>query len=68
MLGTAEILVILCIVLLLFGGKKLPELARSLGRGIREFKQATQGLTEENELTEHKSIEHPQEQPSGKNE
>jgi len=47
MLGTAEILVILCITLLLFGGKKLPELARSLGKGIREFKQACQGTTEE---------------------
>lgn len=51
MLGTAEILVILCIVLLLFGGKKLPELARSLGKGIREFKQATQGITEETTTT-----------------
>lgn len=43
MLGTGELLVILCVVLLLFGGKKLPELARSLGQGIREFKDACSG-------------------------
>lgn len=40
MLGTGEILVILVIILILFGGKKLPEFAQSLGKGIREFKKA----------------------------
>lgn len=40
MIGTGELIVIFCVILLLFGGKKLPELARSLGRGIREFKKA----------------------------
>ncbi len=40
MIGSGELIVILCIVLLLFGGKKLPEVARSLGKGIREFKKA----------------------------
>lgn len=43
MLGSGEIIVILCVVLILFGGKKLPEFARSLGKGIREFKRACQG-------------------------
>lgn len=43
MIGSVEIIVILCLILLLFGGKKLPEFARSLGKGIREFKQAVQG-------------------------
>ena len=43
MIGSAEVIVILCVILLLFGGKRLPEFARSLGKGIREFKQACQG-------------------------
>lgn len=40
MIGSGELIVILCIMLLLFGGKKLPEFAKSLGLGIREFKKA----------------------------
>jgi len=40
MIGSGELIVILCLVMLLFGGKKLPEFARSLGEGIREFKKA----------------------------
>lgn len=52
MVGTAELIVILCVVLLLFGGKKLPEFARNLGRGIREFKKACQGLEEPFEIQE----------------
>lgn len=47
MIGSGELIVILCIILLLFGGKRLPELARSLGKGIREFKRASQGLDDE---------------------
>jgi sec-independent protein translocase protein TatA len=43
MLGTGEIIVILVLILLLFGGKKLPEFARHLGQGIREFKNACDG-------------------------
>jgi sec-independent protein translocase protein TatA len=50
MLGAWEIIVILFIVLLLFGGKKLPELARSLGEGIREFKKASQEISQELEV------------------
>jgi sec-independent protein translocase protein TatA len=38
-LGTTEILLILVIVLLLFGGKRIPELMRGLGRGAKEFKE-----------------------------
>ena len=40
-LGGGEAVLILAIVLILFGAKKLPELARGLGEGIREFKKAT---------------------------
>jgi sec-independent protein translocase protein TatA len=46
MLGTGEIIVILVIALILFGGKKLPEFAQNLGKGIREFKNACYGEEE----------------------
>lgn len=44
-LGATEIIVILVIILLLFGGKKIPELMRGLGRGVKEFKDASKGET-----------------------
>lgn len=40
-------MLILAVVLLLFGGKKLPELARGLGKGIRDFKDASEGVKRE---------------------
>ncbi|MBN1998795.1 twin-arginine translocase TatA/TatE family subunit [candidate division KSB1 bacterium] len=43
MSSPAELLVVLFVILLLFGAKKLPELARGLGKGISEFKSATRG-------------------------
>ncbi len=42
-LGTPEILLILIAVLLLFGGKKIPELMKGLGQGIKEFKDGQKG-------------------------
>ncbi len=42
-LGTPEILVILVVVLLLFGGKKIPELMKGLGQGVKEFKDGQKG-------------------------
>lgn len=42
-LGGGEIFIILAIVLLLFGGKKIPELMKGLGKGIKEFKDASKG-------------------------
>jgi sec-independent protein translocase protein TatA len=42
-LGVTEIILILAIVLLLFGGKKIPELMKGLGKGIKEFKDASKG-------------------------
>ncbi len=44
--GPLELLVIFLVVLLLFGGKKLPEVGRALGEGIKEFKKAIQGGSE----------------------
>jgi sec-independent protein translocase protein TatA len=42
-LGAPEIIIILVIVLLMFGGKKIPELMKGLGRGMKEFKDAKNG-------------------------
>jgi sec-independent protein translocase protein TatA len=46
-LGGTELIVILLVVLLLFGAKKIPELARGLGSGIREFKDASREIKRE---------------------
>ena len=46
-LGGGEIFLIMAILLLMFGGKKLPELAKGLGKGIREFKDASRGESKE---------------------
>lgn len=45
--GATEVLVILLIMLLLFGSKRIPEIAQSLGKGIREFKKSMQEVQEE---------------------
>ncbi|MCE7933355.1 MAG: twin-arginine translocase TatA/TatE family subunit [Chlorobi bacterium CHB2] len=45
-LGSTEIIVIVLIILILFGGKKIPELMRGLGSGVKEFKKATNGEDE----------------------
>lgn len=42
-LGVTEIVLIIAVVLLLFGGKKIPELMRGMGKGIKEFKSAQSG-------------------------
>ncbi|HMT30497.1 MAG TPA: twin-arginine translocase TatA/TatE family subunit [Bacteroidia bacterium] len=46
-LGGTEIILILVVVLLFFGGKRIPELAKGLGKGIREFKDASSGKSDE---------------------
>ena len=43
-LGVTEILLIVLVILVFFGSKKIPELAQGLGKGIREFKKATRDL------------------------
>jgi sec-independent protein translocase protein TatA len=46
-LGGGEIILILALILILFGARKLPELAKGLGQGIKEFKKATKEVTDE---------------------
>ena len=47
MLGGNEVIIVLAIILLLFGGRKIPELMRGLGKGVKEFKNATNDIKEE---------------------
>ena len=47
-LGAPELIVIVVLVLLLFGGKKIPELMKGLGKGIKEFKNASKEESNEN--------------------
>ncbi|MFD2609586.1 twin-arginine translocase TatA/TatE family subunit [Deinococcus taklimakanensis] len=49
-LGPGELLIILLVALIVFGPRKLPELGKSLGAGLREFRRSTQGLKEELDL------------------
>jgi len=47
MFGGNEVIVVLAVILLLFGGRKIPELMRGLGKGVKEFKNATNDIKEE---------------------
>lgn len=46
-LGTGEIVLILLIILIFFGAKKIPDLAQGLGKGLREFRKATRDIQDE---------------------
>ena len=46
-LGTTEIIIIVFVILLLFGGKKIPELMRGLGKGVRSFKEGMEDIKNE---------------------
>ena len=59
-LGPMEILAILVVALLLFGGKKIPELAKGLGQGIRNFKESLSGEENKPATTAHSSEEKKQ--------
>lgn len=50
--GPTELIIILTIVLLLFGAKRIPELAKGLGTGVREFRRGTSGAAEKDDLPE----------------
>ena len=61
-IGPWELLILLLVVLLVFGPKKLPEMGRSLGKGMREFKSSVTGKHDEHqpaELTTAPAIEEP---------
>jgi sec-independent protein translocase protein TatA len=69
-LGGWDMLIILAVVLILFGAKKLPELAKGLGTGIKEFKKATREVTDEIQNAaddkpqqQNKTIANPPSQP-----
>ena len=50
--GATEIIIIALVILLLFGGKKVPELMKGLGKGVKNFKDGMKGI--EDELSEEK--------------
>ncbi len=53
-LGTPEIILIVLVVLLLFGAKKIPDFAQGLGKGIREFRKAAKDIQEEVSIDDKK--------------
>ena len=64
-LGWQELVVILLIVLLLFGAKRLPEVGRSIGRGMREFKRSISGISDEVQKTVEEDEESPTDEKAG---
>jgi len=58
----SEILIIALVVLLLFGGKKIPELMKGLGKGVKSFKDGVNGLEEEIKTDDTKKVEEKTEQ------
>jgi sec-independent protein translocase protein TatA len=68
-LGFSEILIIALIILLLFGGKKIPELMKGLGKGVKSFKDGVNGLEEEintDKKKENSSEKTQEDKPSDK--
>ena len=53
-IGPGQIVIVVILVLLLFGGKKIPELMKGLGTGIKEFKKATEDEKKDEDKTEDK--------------
>jgi sec-independent protein translocase protein TatA len=68
-IGATEIILVLVVVLILFGAKKIPELAKGMGQGIKEFKKATREVTDEiqnaaEEKPAQKTVTNGQSQPA----
>ena len=64
MIGTTELLLIAGIALLLFGGKKLPEMMRGLGKGVKEFKE---GMNDKNPVDENEEVKENGEEQNEEN-
>ncbi|WP_072530223.1 twin-arginine translocase TatA/TatE family subunit [Bacteroides ilei] len=56
-IGTQELLIIVLIILILFGGKKIPELMKGLGKGVRSFKDGMNGIENEAKKEEKQDAE-----------
>ncbi len=56
-LGTGEIVIIAIVVLLLFGGKKIPELMKGIGKGVKNFKDGVKGLEDDIKLDDNNDTE-----------
>ncbi|MDR2120169.1 MAG: twin-arginine translocase TatA/TatE family subunit [Tannerella sp.] len=54
-LGTSEIIIIAIIILLLFGGKKIPELMKGIGKGVKNFKEGVKGIEDDVKLDDSDS-------------
>ncbi len=57
--GMSQLLIIFLVVLLLFGAKRIPEIARGLGKGIKEFKDATREISAEISLDDRPRVQQP---------
>ena len=64
-IGTPELIVILIVALLVIGPKRLPDLAHSIGKGLQEFRRATDGVTDTLKDTLREDEEKPEEQEKG---
>ena len=63
-LGPLEVIIIFLVILLIFGAKRIPEIARGLGKGIREFKSATSEISKELTIDDrNQRIQPPHQQP-----
>lgn len=56
-IGTTEIIIVLALVLLLFGGRKIPELMKGLGKGVKSFKDGVNGVDDLDELNKKREQE-----------
>ncbi len=64
MIGTTELLLVAGLALLLFGGKKLPEMMKGMGQGVKSFKEGLNSPTEEPQNEENPADEAQPEQPA----